>query len=348
MLQLMTDKIRKFVLPVLLLSILISVFSCNETEDVDESESIGNWTKSTPFKGRPRSGAVVFTIGETAFVGLGYDGDDYIRDFYSYNINKGFWEEIETFPGEMRERAVAFSLNGKGYVGLGYNRELDKEELGDFWEYDPDTDEWSRIEDFPGTARYNSVAFAVGTSGYIGTGYDGDEYNSDFYEFDGNTKTWREIVSYPGEKIESGVAFTVNNKGYVCAGRNNGLYNLDFWEFDPESVAWTKRSPDDDEADYDEFKEAVYRHNPVALTFGNVAYLVGGMSSSGAEVNTVYQFNGDTFNWDDRTSFEGSARSLAVGFVLNGRAFVGTGQNGTSRYDDVWEFKPDEEYDDTY
>ena len=52
--------------------------------------------------------------------------------------------------------------------------------------------------------------------------------------------------------------------------------------------------------------------------------------------------------WDARTSFEGSARSLAVAFVLEGRAFVATGQNASSRYDDVWEFKPNEEYDSSY
>ena len=106
--------------------------SCSDITD-EESDTLGNWTKSTPFKGRPRSGSITFTIGNTAFVGLGYDGDEYLGDFYQFNVTSGFWESRKTFPGTLRERAVAFSVNGKGYVGLGYNRELDKEELGDFW-----------------------------------------------------------------------------------------------------------------------------------------------------------------------------------------------------------------------
>ena len=321
------------------------LFSCSDSSD-DDTESIGNWSKTTPFKGRPRSGAISFTIGSKAFVGMGYDGDEYISDFYVYDINAGYWETKKSFPGTMRERAVAFTINGKGYIGLGYNRELDKEELGDFWEYNPDTDVWTKVADFGGTARYNAIGFAIGSRAYVGTGFDGDKYNSDFWEFDPTAATpWREIESYPGEKIEGGLAFVISDKAYVCTGRNNGSYNLDFWQFDPADIGWTKLSPDDDADDYDEFKLAVRRHDAVAFTIGEYAYIVGGTSSSGATDRSVYQFNSTTLFWDDRTSFEGSARSLAVAFVLNGRAFVGTGQNGSSRYDDVWEFKQLEEYD---
>jgi N-acetylneuraminic acid mutarotase len=89
----------------------------------------------------------------------------------------------------------------------------------------------------------------------------------------------------------------------------------------------------------------MYRHDAVAVTVGTKAYIIGGIASSGAVDRGVYEFDASSFVWDTRTSFEGSARSLAVGYVLNDRIFVGTGQNGTSRYDDVWEFKPQQEYD---
>ena len=155
------------------------VASCSD--DTEDQPTLGNWSRTTPFKGRPRSGAIVFTIGTKAFVGLGYDGDDYLADFYMMDINSGFWESKKSFPGKARERAIAFSINGLGYVGLGYNREEEKEELGDFWEYNPETNEWRQLNDFEGTARYNAIGFSIGSKGYIGTGYDGDEYNSDFW-----------------------------------------------------------------------------------------------------------------------------------------------------------------------
>ncbi|HYG17574.1 MAG TPA: kelch repeat-containing protein [Ohtaekwangia sp.] len=325
---------------------LALVQGCNSSED--ETSTVGNWTRTTPFKGRPRSGAIAFTIGDKAFVGLGYDGDEYLPDFYVYDVNSGYWESQQSFPGILRERAVAFSINGKGYVGLGYNRDLDEEELADFWEYDPAAQEgaqWKQVASFEGTARYNAIGFALGARGYVGTGYDGDNYNSDFWSYDPVSNDWEEIKSYPGEKIEGGLAFVIGSKAYICTGRNNGLHTNDFWEFDPETINWTKRTPDDEEAYYDDFKLAVQRHDAVALTINNKAYLTGGIAASGAVVRTVYEFDPSSLAWDERTSFEGSARSMAVAFVIGNDAFVGTGQNGTSRFDDLWQFKPDELYD---
>lgn len=335
-------KINRFSLLSVVITLLLIV-SCSDSVETDST--FGNWTKTTPFKGRPRSGAVVFTIGSKAFVGLGYDGDEYLSDFYSIDVNEGYWVSQQSFPGVLRERAVAFSINGKGYVALGYNRDLEQEELKDVWEYNPESNEWTQLSDFEGTARYNSVSFTVGARGYVGTGFDGTSYNSDFWEYNPDDDSWTEIKSYPGEKIEEGMAFVIDNKGYVCGGRNNGAYNLDFWEYDTESTTWTLRTPDDDESYYDEFKAAVRRHDAVAVVRDSKAYIMTGVASSGATDGSIYEFDAATMKWNELTAFEGSARNLAVGFALDRRIFLGTGQNGTRRYDDIWEFKPEEEYD---
>jgi N-acetylneuraminic acid mutarotase len=342
------NKTMKLRVQILLLALAALVLaSCAATED-DDTSTIGDWVRTTPFKGRPRSGAIMFTIGSRAFVGLGYDGDDYVNDFYEYDFTKGYWEARKSFPGTLRERGVSFSLGGIGYVGLGYNRDLDDEELKDFWKYDPELDEWTNVGDFEGTARYNAVAFVAGSRAYVGTGYDGDQYNSDFWEFDPTDNSWREIESYPGDKIESGLSFVIGDKGYVCSGRNNDTYNLDFWSYDPEGETWEKLTPDSDESWYDEFKLAVYRHDAVAFVVGGKAYIAGGISSSGATDRSVYEFNPATLKWDDRTPFEGAARSAAVAFVLEEQTFFGTGLNGSRSYDDIWKFYPDEEYDSDY
>jgi N-acetylneuraminic acid mutarotase len=344
---LMNNAMKSKVKIVFCMLAMVVLGSCTSAED-DDTSTIGDWARTTPFKGRPRSGAIMFTVGSRAFVGLGYDGDDYIGDFYEYNAANGYWEARKSFPGTFRERGVSFSVDGVGYVGLGYNREEDTEELKDFWKYDPDLDEWTQVADFGGTARYNTVAFVVGSNAFVGTGYDGDQYNSDFWKFDPAANAWNEIESYPGDKIESGLSFVIDNKGYVCSGRNNDTYNLDFWSYSPGNETWENLTPDSDESWYDEFKLAAYRHDAVAFTVGGKAYIAGGISSSGATDRSVYEFNPATMKWDDRTSFEGAPRSAAVAFVLDDQAFVGTGLNGTRTYDDIWKFYPDEEYDSDY
>jgi N-acetylneuraminic acid mutarotase len=184
--------------------------SCHD--DPTDSSTVGNWIRTTPFKGSRRSGAVVFTIGNKAYIGLGYNGDQYFTDMYEYDLDLGFWKTMASFTGVPRERAVAFAIDGKAYVGLGYNRDQDKEELGDFWMYDPAADTWTQLNNFGGSARYNAISFAINGKGYVGTGNDGSNYDGDFWEYDPSTDSWQEIISYPGQKREEAATFVLDGK----------------------------------------------------------------------------------------------------------------------------------------
>ncbi|GHA69492.1 hypothetical protein GCM10007389_23250 [Pontibacter akesuensis] len=44
--------------------------------------------------------------------------------------------------------------------------------------------------------------------------------------------------------------------------------------------------------------------------------------------------------WERLGDFEGVARSSAVSFVINGKAYVGTGYSGTTRLKDFWMYEP--------
>lgn len=325
-------------------SVLILGLSGCQDSNEDDTTDVGNWIRTTPFKGSRRSGAVVFTIDSKAYIALGYNGSEYFTDVYEYDLSLGFWKTKAPFPGTPRESAVSFSIGGKGYVGLGYNRDEDKEELKDFWEYDPATDTWTQLNDFGGSARYNAVGFAIGSKGYVGTGNDGSNYNGDFWEYNPDDDSWTEIVSYPGQKREQATVFIIAGKAYICTGRNNGVTDIDFWEFDPSAKTWTSRTPTDDESYYSVFTSAVHRYNAVSFTINGMGYIATGISSTGVADNTVYQYDPSTQEWTSMQSFEGSARSQAVTFTLDGRVFVGTGASGSSRFDDIWEFRPDEEY----
>ncbi|MCH5686214.1 hypothetical protein LWM68_19320 [Niabella sp. W65] len=44
-----------------------------------------------------------------------------------------------------------------------------------------------------------------------------------------------------------------------------------------------------------------------------------------------------------RTSFEGASRQGAIGFSLGGVGYITTGTGGSTYFDDLWEFYPDQE-----
>ncbi|WP_237143946.1 Kelch repeat-containing protein [Pontibacter pamirensis] len=46
-------------------------------------------------------------------------------------------------------------------------------------------------------------------------------------------------------------------------------------------------------------------------------------------------------NWTRESNFAGTARTGAVAFTIDGRAYVGTGSDGTNRLNDFWQYNPE-------
>jgi len=321
---------RKLFLAVMVLALFSG---CNK----DSTAYIGNWIKKSDFEGIPRGNAVSFVLGDKVYFGTGFNDSqdsEYLKDFWMYDTARDFWTKLPDFPGEPRIGGVAFTINGKGYLGLGYNGKV---KLKDFWEFDPAVNTWTRMTDFGGSARYGAVGFTLGNKGYIGTGYD-DNDNRDFWEYDPTTNQWTQIASMGGSKRQDAVAFTYNEKAYVCTGINNGTYLTDLWQFDPSTGAWIQKTDLDNDDSW-----TITRSNATAFTFGTKCYVGLGYSSGVRSDFWEYDPTADT--WVDKTGFEGSARQNAVSFVVNNRAYIASGRTGSYYFDDIWEFKPNDELD---
>jgi N-acetylneuraminic acid mutarotase len=319
----------------------ITLQSCGSNNTTTTTQ--GDWVKSIPFKGVPRTGLVTFTIGEKVYAGLGYNSTGYLSDFYV--LDGGIWKALASFPtgtnnDNLRERATAFSVGGNGYVGLGYNRNNSgvAQQLNTFWKYDPAANKWTQLKDFPGGRRYNVVSVGIGENGYLGTGYDGTSWFGDFWKYTPGTDTWTEIVSYAGDKREGASAFILNGKMMLAGGKNNGLYISDLWEFDPATTTWTSRTPATNDEDYSDFKVAVRRSNAVFFGFNNYGYMALGASPS--LTLSIYELDPTTYKWTQRSNFEGSVRQNAIWFITGGKAYVGLGEAGSQYYDDIWEWRP--------
>jgi len=304
----------------------------------DEVIILGNWIEQSDFEGVPRSSAVSFTIGDLAYVGLGFDGDDRLSDFWSYDANLDSWRRIADFPGNARNGAVAFGINNKGYLGTGYDGE---NKLSDFWSYDPTTDSWEQKADFAGSARYGAVGVSLNGKGYIGTGYD-DNYLKDFWEYDPSTDAWTQKLSVGGSKRRDAATFALDNKIYICCGVDNGVYEDDFWAYDPTTELWTglRDIANTSEDEYDD-EYNIVRINTVALAANGKAWIIsGGANNIGSG---VWEYEPISDLWEEKNMIEGAARLDAVGFVLNETAYLTTGSNSSYFFDDLWKYEPDVE-----
>ncbi len=322
--------------------ISICIISLAAMCDKDKEEDlIGNWIEQSDYEGVARGDAVAFAIGNIGYVGTGYDGEDRLTDFWAFDAERNNWTQVAEFEGKPRQGAVAFAAAGNGYVGTGYDG-LAK--YKDFWKYNPGANTWDSVEaEFGGLARYGAVAFSIDDIGYVGTGFSGNA-EKDFWAYNPSSDSWIQKTSFQS-KIQDAVAFVIGNEGYICTGYNNGVYSKDFYKYDPSTDSWTalRKVSDVSDESYDD-SYTIVRKKAVAFIISGKAYITTG--DVGSLKNDVWEYTPSTDLWTTRTNFEGTTRTDAVAFTTeNGRGFLATGQSSSLYFDDIWEFKPTETYD---
>ncbi|MDO1447256.1 hypothetical protein Q0590_13380 [Rhodocytophaga aerolata] len=164
------------------------------------------------------------------------------RDFAEF-LNGVIWNVKKPFPGNFLGRYVSFSVGTKGYVLVESTGTTAPTK--DFYEYDPDTDTWTKKADFPGRDRMNGVAFAVDGKGYYGAGQakDAIEGLRDLWQYDPKEDTWKKFADFPGVGNVRLIANTIEDKVYMglgfgleasTAGAEQYSRAYDYWEFSPK------------------------------------------------------------------------------------------------------------------
>ena len=98
------------------------------------SPAYNTWVVKTPFAGAARFGAIGFSVGDKAYIGVGRDGAlVYQQDFWQWDTVSNVWTQTVNFGGTARNVAVGFSIGNKGYIGTGYDGAYQQ----DFWEWNP-------------------------------------------------------------------------------------------------------------------------------------------------------------------------------------------------------------------
>lgn len=213
--------------------------------------SIDQWAQLPSFPGGVRYQLSSFSIGYSAFVGLGTDQDLYRNDIWKFDATINQWTEMSNFPASERAGATSFTIGERGYICMGTNGGM----LDDLWEYNPISDLWSVKANYGGSARKNAVAFSLHGKGYVGTGkgYSGKkmsfhEYTpSDILSIENNGEI--ELSIYPNPvtdviTIQTTNPITkvdvLNTNGKLCKTTSNcsilvsdlepGIYLLHVWK----------------------------------------------------------------------------------------------------------------------
>ncbi|NRA10518.1 MAG: galactose oxidase [Crocinitomicaceae bacterium] len=86
----------------------------------------------------------------------------------------------------------------------------------------------------------------------------------------------------------------------------------------------------------------IARHRSTAFSIGNKGYICLGHLNTVSNIlyEDLWEYNPASNAWTQKADFGGGLRYHAHGFVINGKAYVGTGRDGSSYQDDNWEYDP--------
>ncbi|MHC1704131.1 MAG: hypothetical protein AB9846_09515 [Tenuifilaceae bacterium] len=186
--------------------------------------------------------------------------------------------------------------------------------------------DWLRKTDFQGLARHGAVGFAIGTKGYIGTGWlTGGTFAKDFWEYDPITNIWTQKADFGGIARHSAVSFSIGIKGYIGTGGDGSTVQKDFWEYNPSNNTWTKK------ADFG----GTARREAVGFSIGTKGYI----GTGGNKTKDFWEYDPTTNIWTQKADFGGTGRFYAVGFSIENKGYIGTGYDGGVK-EDFWEYNP--------
>jgi N-acetylneuraminic acid mutarotase len=262
---------------------ILTGYSSGFESDLWEYDTLTDkWTQRANFPGDAREKAVAFTIGKKGYVGFGHSivqGEH--NDFWEYDPALDAWTRKSDFPGRAREGAVAFSIASTGYVGLGINTTINEFDYKDMWKYDPSSDQWTFLNDFPGSASYSASGLSTDTLGYILFGSSTTiGATKELWKFSPSTGNWSSLPDFPGDARIDATAFTINGKLYAGFGYDLTTANNDIWQYNPGNFTWTQQA----------ICPGPPRSDLVGFAIGNKGYVGTGYSATGDALKDFWQF----------------------------------------------------------
>lgn len=247
------------------------------------------------------------------------------------------WIEKSPLPASApgRHHPVMFSLGDKGYLLTGSNQ---GNYLRDFYQYDPKTDQWKTLPDFPGVGRGYAVGLAANGKGYVGFGVDSDgNLLNDLWEFDPLTNQWTAKANCLCARRDHPAMVAAGDKIYVGTGGGEVDNLKDFWRFDIASNTWEKLP------DLPGYK----RHHPFYFGIGDSVYVGFGHGTDIVESKVIYRdfyrYSPSLNSWSRLADFPGEARVAGTQFSHRGKGYImhGDGDDHTSlETGEFWAYDP--------
>ena len=144
--------------------------------------TLNTWSQKDDLPSQSRHHPYQFGINDYVYTGFGH-GNDIFNDWFRYDITTETWTQVATLTAEGRVAGTQFSYNGLGYVLSGDGDNHDSMETGEFWAYDPISDNWEEMPPHPEGSRWAPASFVINGEVYIINGTSFSQYVTEIYKY---------------------------------------------------------------------------------------------------------------------------------------------------------------------
>ena len=203
----------------------------------------------------------------------------------AFSQQSSFWIQKANIPAGGSNN-VTFSIGSLGYVYTGAD-------TNNFFVYNPASNTWLPAASFPGQHRLGAAGFSTDSFGYIGGGQGADSVLCDFYRYAPIANAWSRKANYP-DTTQNAFSFSINNIGYFDGGFTlAGAPHSKCYSYNPVSDTWVQKA-----------NLPVAMGNGFSAIAGTNGYCgLGRVSTSGANNDTVFQYNTLTNSWSTQASY---------------------------------------------
>lgn len=217
------------------------------------------------------------------------------------------WETMQTRVPFQKDHPIGIGYNGVGYVLTGGSS--NNANTRSVWKYEPDTDTWTALEDYPGYERNLTAADTYEDKLYFGFGYRSAEFGfsdlSDLWVFDPSDESYTQLPSCPciGRAHPAFVAY--DDKIFMGSGSTEQGDLNDWWEYDMITQEWREKPgiPGD------------VRHHPFYFTIDGLIYVGGG------HVDNWIAYDPETETWTEIND-EPKGRVAGTQFQYKGKGYL--------------------------
>ena len=296
-------------------------------------KQISPWRRLADFPGGARYKGASFSVNGKGYSGFGAKlGNNMQKDLWEYNPATETWKRKSDFPGYGRILPASFQNSAFGFIGGGQSLDNSNQvPFTDFYRFDPATDQWTRIEDAPSVEK----SYGAASSSPLENVHVANMVVGSLYEYDSDQDSWSTTYNGPGIQNRNPMVFSINGKVYVvCGNRSVSPYESinEVWEYDPLTNSMTRKGDFPGKS----------RLSGFSFSIGNYGYIGCGINTTGEwqveYLSDVYRYDPVSDTWAEIGSFPGHYLRNPTSFVVDDKAYILTGYDGSDILSKVWEF----------